>query len=301
MTGGDGRAAAPQVDVPFSNLTCFLATSVRRIDNRRQGLTIYTNLLAGFLANKAHRAFVVEQPFALDGNLTPRLEEYAHGRLVRKMSFPVPAAISRKITDSARFSYALRLRDMLSTFYFMLASKGTIDVFVGIESANFLVGLLFKRVRKVRLVVYSVLDYWPQRFPSRLTNALFHVLDKYSVRNADVVWNTSEEARRLRERLWRRTFSTRQVTVPSLNPPYEWANYGPRSGNSVAYVGSLDEKWGLYLAIDAVEEVSHEIPDVALHLSLSELLDFRRLQVGHFLCVHHGHGEYNHVTSTRIP
>jgi glycosyltransferase involved in cell wall biosynthesis len=68
-------------------------------------------------------------------------------------------------------------------------------VFIGINNLNALVGLCLRAMGKCKAVVYYVIDYTPQRFKSRLLNALYQNIARTAARKADWIWNLSERMR----------------------------------------------------------------------------------------------------------
>ncbi len=71
------------------------------------------------------------------------------------------------------------------------------SAFIGINNLNAAVGILLRWLGRGNYVVYYVIDYTPQRFPSRLLNWLYQRVARFAARHADVIWNISERIRQV--------------------------------------------------------------------------------------------------------
>lgn len=65
-------------------------------------------------------------------------------------------------------------------------------VFIGINCLHATLGIWLRRLGRCRRVVYYVIDYTPQRFPSPWINAVYQAAARFAARHADKVWNLSE-------------------------------------------------------------------------------------------------------------
>src|SRR5690606_6446004 len=72
-----------------------------------------------------------------------------------------------------------------------LSSKKPVDLYVGVDNFNAFWGVILKKLGWVKEVVYYTIDYVPVRFQNPVLNDVYHWMDKFCVRNADVVWNVS--------------------------------------------------------------------------------------------------------------
>jgi len=153
---------------------------------------------------------------------------------------------------------------MLSV-YWILMRNAKWDLFVGSGNLNAFVGILLRKVGKVKKVVYYTIDYVPKRFENKLLNKLYHWVDKYCVKNADRTWNLSSRMAEAREKQKGMKINeyNRQITFPIGI----WFNRIKRlpfdeiEKHTLVFMGHLLEKQGVQLVIEAIPDIIKEIPD----------------------------------------
>lgn len=69
--------------------------------------------------------------------------------------------------------------------------KNKHDLVISIDPLNALAGILSKKLGFVKKVIFYTVDYTPSRFTNKLLNNFYHLIDRFCIRNADVVWNVS--------------------------------------------------------------------------------------------------------------
>jgi len=65
------------------------------------------------------------------------------------------------------------------------------DLYVGSNNLNAFVGIILRKIRLVKKVIFFTPDYSRQRFKNKLLNNFYRWLDYYCLKNADLVWNSS--------------------------------------------------------------------------------------------------------------
>lgn len=150
------------------------------------------------------------------------------------------------------------IKDVIYTLIWCILIKGNSNVFIGLNPLNALMGLFFKKIGKVKKVVYYSIDYFPQRFPNHLMNNLYHFVDKISVRFADETWNVSPNMVISRQEYHKDlSLSKKQFTVPIV----AWvkgtkrAKFNEIDKKRLVFVGLLDKSSGLELIIKALPKI----------------------------------------------
>jgi glycosyltransferase involved in cell wall biosynthesis len=119
------------------------------------------------------------------------------------------------------------------------------------------------RVRSV--VLYSV-DFVPRRFKNSFFNRLYHAIDAFAIRRADILWTVSQEIADARAKR-----DGRRSTIPSLVVPVG-ANFdriarvplSQADRTRLVFLGHLLEKQGVQIVIGALPKVRLKVPSVTL-------------------------------------
>ncbi|MDR2849978.1 MAG: glycosyltransferase [Verrucomicrobiota bacterium] len=214
----------PLPAVPQDCSVAILCHSDKRNGKRDTGSGPIEPLLAFFRANKARYIFIVEQPHPMkDVPLDCTMEVWRDGeRVAEHVStryrplYDIPSE-----RRQGRTYIRLKLRDclasseLLSLIPTLYPDCGALDLFIGMESLNVLVGQRFRRRLGIRSLVYYTFDWAPRRYASRLLSAVFRWLDKRACQCADVAWNVTDTIAEARRTLLRYDLSrmARQLTV----------------------------------------------------------------------------------------
>lgn len=161
------------------------------------------------------------------------------------------------------------IKDFIYTLAWTLSTKEKYDIYFGINNLNAICGLVLKKLGRVNKVIYYTIDLYPERFPNKFINSIYHLLDKVCVERSDETWNVSPYLEKYRENrgMKGKAFS-RQVTVP-IGIWYDEVKRVPNSKvkqAKIAYVGHLKAFYGLDLAISALPQVKKKIPEAYLDI-----------------------------------
>jgi glycosyltransferase involved in cell wall biosynthesis len=124
---------------------------------------------------------------------------------------------------------------------------------------NAFAGLVLRRLRKVRRVVFWTIDYVPRRFDSRILNWIYHRLDRYCVRACDETWNLSPRMAEARSKVG---IQGRQRVV-SMGARFHPAVAATKP-RQIVFVGHLLEKQGVQVVLRALPRVQSALPDARL-------------------------------------
>jgi glycosyltransferase involved in cell wall biosynthesis len=155
--------------------------------------------------------------------------------------------------------------DSFLDVFLVLSSKQRYDLAVGIDNLNAFSGMILRRLRFVRRVIFYTIDFTPKRFNSRSLNSLYHAADNFCVRNSDFTWNVSERICHIRtmQGLDRK----RNILVPigieldKIPIPSE-----KRDKLTLVLASYLTESKGAALAIEAIPELRNAFPQIRLEI-----------------------------------
>lgn len=151
--------------------------------------------MLNFFRNKVEKIYLLEQPLPGGDFLETQLTVVYDGREIRreKKNFFF-SGIPKDRQDSTKTYIRLKVRDILSNFYFLwknydeIKEEG-IDLFIGVESINAIFGLLLKKFGLCDKVVYYIFDWAPDRYPNPVMNKIYILLDKIATYYSDCTWN----------------------------------------------------------------------------------------------------------------
>ena len=164
------------------------------------------------------------------------------------------------------------------TLYWLMCHR--IDVAFGANCLNVLPLIMLKKMGYVEKVVYYCIDFVPKRFENNILNTIYHLVERFAVEEADVVWNLSSAMVAGREaRGYPVELKAKQITVP-IGIYFEPEKFsGARCVNNrlFVYVGMLIRKQGIFEIIDAFSRVAYYFPDSRLRL-IGDGIDRKELE-----------------------
>lgn len=100
--------------------------------------------------------------------------------------------VTKKFGSTFKANILLKsLYEILTTLSYVYQFKPSL--IVAIDPLNALAAILAKKVGIVNKVIFYTVDYTPSRFPNRIVNRLYHLIDEYCVKNSDFVWSVSNK------------------------------------------------------------------------------------------------------------
>ncbi len=223
--------------------------------------------LRDFLCSKIDRLVCIWQPLAISSDLALFVETFKRGRLQQRSRYSMFPRVSASRKEIGPLYFWLKVRDAYGAVRALASVPGRSDIFIGVESLNAMLGVAFRKLGKIRRVIYYNLDYGHRRFDNPILNSLFHTFDKFCVRYCDCVWNLTPVVEKARE-LRAATDSHRpiQITVP-IGTEFERIKrltVEEIPPKTVVYLGLLTEKQGVQILPGMLPYVAKEIPDVRL-------------------------------------
>lgn len=155
--------------------------------------------------------------------------------------------------------------DTILTLIWLLGQP-TIDWYIGVGPLNAIAGILLKMLGKVRRVVFYSIDFVPKRFVNPVLNSLYHTIEKWSVRQADVCWDVSPRIQEGRVKFLRVKSYERLVVPIGVEKRNIAKENATRKAYRLGFVGHLLEKQGVQLILQALPIIAKKFPRVELFI-----------------------------------
>ena len=211
--------------------------------------------LETYLKGKVKELTFIGHPLPFCENLSSVFKKYNQkGKLIKekKTGRPLPELL-------------LYLQNAILTFYWLIFAPKK-NLVIGVDGFNAFCAWLIKKIGKAEKVVFYTIDYVPQRFKNPLLNKIYHLIDSFSVRHCDYVWNLSPVMIKEREKKGvEKKYRKKQITVPigtNLNVkrlPFEKINR-----YEIAFMGHLRPGQGAEFLLKTMPEVLKKIPQLSL-------------------------------------
>jgi len=258
--------------------TIVIATFALWKNGNRTPLNGMIEPLLGFFSKKADQIILIDCPHQTSDNIVPKIEYYQKGVMLKQTTAPflfTPSFLLKTFIN-LQTQPMFKIRDFLATFYVLSRQKKNVDLFIGLESIFTLVGIIFKKLGKIKTVVYYVSDYSPTRYNSKIFNAVYLWLDRVCAIHADYIWDVSRAMMpaRIKNGLDQKKAAP-VIHVPNALFPWQ-INYKTTrqlEPYSLAFAGTNGPENGLDLAIEALSIARKSIPALKLHVFGAALND----------------------------
>lgn len=241
--------------------------------------------LLSFFLPKIKTLLLVDQPHPISDTINPFVEKYKGDKLIASyrlspfLYFPIYLFCLVEKKGLTRLSY--KLRDFYSVIFIAFQQKENFNLFIGLEGINVIAGILLRKLGKVKIVIYYVSDYSPNRFGKSFLNKIYIRLDRFCVRHADFTWDVSPAMiqARLKSGLDPK-IAYKVIHVPNALFPGQIQSLplSRRIPNSLVYMGILDRDQGADLAIRSIKDILKKIPNITLAIVGGLKEDVDRLQ-----------------------
>ncbi len=256
-----------------SSSSIFIATFSHYSKGERQAKNGMVNPLISFFSPKVREIILLDEPHVISDTIDPVVERFYRRKLKERFVisslFYLPIYLLCKIKTTSKTRVSYKLRDFYSIFLLATIYRKKYDLFIGLESINTLGGIILKKLGIVKSVVYYVSDYSPTRFGDTFFNKVYIWLDKFCVRNADFTWDVSTAMREGRKLTGLTDLDMNRVLhVPNGLFPFQMKikDVKDRKINSLVYVGTLDEEFGVELAVRSFVVVRKTFPNSLLNI-----------------------------------
>ncbi|MGB9637230.1 MAG: glycosyltransferase [Microgenomates group bacterium] len=164
-----------------------------------------------------------------------------------------------KIKTSSPIHY---LADVGFTVWFVIRMRKKWDLFIGSDCLNAFTGIILRAIGVVSKVIFYEHDYSPERFANWTLDAIFHYINGFSARHADIVWDNPPNLLEMRKK--QRADLKKVIRVPH-GVDLSKIKILPLSKiqrKTLVYIGYIDQNKGLQLVVKAVKKLTRKIPDI---------------------------------------
>lgn len=158
------------------------------------------------------------------------------------------------------------IRDVVRTII-VCFSADTLDyLYIGVNPLNACVGIILRKLGKVKYVIFYAIDFSPTRSSNALIDYIYHSLERIAVRYADLCWNVSPRIEEGREEfLGLQTAKGKQVVLPiGIWEKDIVRKIKAKNDYRLVFVGHLLEKQGVQEVIRALPAVLKKFPKISL-------------------------------------
>lgn len=210
-----------------------------------------------YLLDKIDTIAYIEHPFPYADDNRSSLTIYKNGKEEKKIFGP-------SVSGPDWLFYII---DVFLTLYFYARCAHIYDFCVALDNLNTFSVILLRKIGLIKKVIFYSIDYTPYRFQDKTLNSIYHFIDKLACYNADIIWVLSFAMRTLREKRGIQL----DKSAPSLLLPMganlkriKVLSLSQINRFQIVYVGSLIEKQGLQLVLEALPAVIDAVPRVSL-------------------------------------
>ncbi len=252
-------------------------------DKKRTSLNGNLEPLLDFFISKVKKIVLIDQPYPGSDMLLPRIEVYekgkkqvSHSSFFMYLLYPFLKVVNYNATHPS-----FKIRDFLSVVDWVFRDKTVFDYFIGFEAINACAGILLRRLGKIKVVIYYVSDYSPNRYSIKIMNTFYLWLDRFCAMHADVIWDVSKamQPARINAGLDVRKSAPVLVVPNALYPAQiKQAPLENVSPYSLVFMGTLGPENGPDIAIKALPYVLKKFPKAKLHIVGGGDADITRLK-----------------------
>lgn len=252
-------------------------------DKKRTSLNGNLEPLLDFFIPKVNKTVLIDQPYPGSDTLLPRIEIYEKGKKqISHSSFFISLLYPfLKVVNYNATHPSFKIRDFLSVLDWVFRDKTIFDYLVGFEAINTCAGILLRRLGKIKVIIYYVSDYSPNRYSIKIMNTFYLWLDRFCAMHADVIWDVSKamQPARIKAGLAVRKSAPVLVVPNALYPTQiKQASLEDVIPNSLVFMGTLGPENGPDIAIKALPYVLKKIPKAKLHIVGGGDADITRLR-----------------------
>jgi len=202
--------------------------------------------------------FYIRHPFSFAlGDKRSSLEHYVKGEKVRSYFFRF----------TPKLEILIYVKDVIANIYFFLLIGKRLDLCIAVDNLNAFPAILFKRMGRIKKVIYYNIDYTPERFKNKILNSLYQWFDRFACYNSDINWIGTKRTTQARKKNGVNLSRIRKtVVVPDGNHSMSMRKIDTDKikKNTLVFVGHVLKKQGIDLVIDSIPTIKKIIQDIKL-------------------------------------
>lgn len=230
--------------INYSNYNYFVATHT--VGEKDKEIFGPGDAVADFFRKQKSNSFVFLRYGLYSQPYKTRIDFFKKGGLIkesfgfRTTSIPIP------------------LRYIFEVFYSIFIAIKTgkkFEVWIGCDSLNTLPGIFLKQLGRVKKVVFYTIDYVPNRFPQKILNEIYHVMDRFCLRYSDQIWNNSRVMTGIRKKQGVDSKKNLTVAHGADLSQIEIPNDKQMNKNQMVIVGNVTRAIKFEMIINSLKEV----------------------------------------------
>ena len=213
--------------------------------------------LRDFLKNKVSRLDYIDHPFPHADYKQTHFFFYNHG-ILKTIGRSIP------YVGPEIFRY---IQQFIVIFLFLLFSFRKYDICFALDNHSLIAVSFFRKISRIRKLVYYSIDYIPMRFTNRIINNLYHLADRIACHISDTNWVVAKhmiQARKNNGVNLEKTSPFREVPMGFHRSEIVLQPINKIDRFHLVYMGTILEKQGLQLIIEALPEIVKELPKIHL-------------------------------------
>lgn len=159
---------------------------------------------------------------------------------------------------------AIYIKEFIYTLYWIITSKSTWDVYIGMDGLMTFFGIIFRKLGYCKKVIYWSIDFVPEkRFEDSWKNKIYNAINIFSYTNSDENWDLSPRMASARKKY----FNISNVKKPRIVPFGVWTKdikqvpYKSCEKNSLIFMGHLISEKGVGFVIDKIVDIVKVMPN----------------------------------------
>lgn len=152
-------------------------------------------------------------------------------------------------------------------FFFLLFNTTKYDVCFALDNHSLITVTFFRKIGRIRKLVYYSIDYVPKRFENKFINFLYHLADRIACNNSDINWVVAKhmiQARKDNGINLEKMSTFREVPMGFHKEEVKIQPINKIDPFHLVYMGTILEKQGLQLVIEGFPKILRKLPKVHL-------------------------------------
>lgn len=159
--------------------------------------------------------------------------------------------------------------DEVYSFWWYARQRMKVDIYIGVDPLNCLVGLVLRKLGLVKRTVFYTIDFTPVRFGNGWLDTMYHTIERWCVIYADELWDVSPRIMKGRSKflkMEKEDYLVKQKLVPIgvWRKDIHYRKLTDQGRFTIVFAGHLLEKQGVQKLIEALPLAIKKIPEVRL-------------------------------------
>lgn len=213
--------------------------------------------IRNYLLDKVRKVTQIELPFPNSKEKYSYILIFENG--LRKVFFRLLA-----IKNPEWLSYLIQ---SFAVVYLLLKYISKYNLCIACDNLSFMSVLIFRKLGLIRKLIYYSVDYVEERFPNKVLNRVYHLMDKIACKSSDVNWVVAKEqiiGRKDNGLSIDSHAAFKVVPIAFRNKEINIKTIDQIQYYNLAFIGGLRESTGIQFAISALPELIKKYPRIKI-------------------------------------